>query len=437
MSTYKQSLFPDYYYFENGRSEVQAAHIVERLRSIGLEVLVTDDASSSAERRSVVARLRQRGVKTVMQMIALSEEDVRQMGGMGAVFLDALRRMQQEALQRPEVLIERWEAELRAYVLPDDLDKDVGESFDFFGKIWADFPDTVEEPGHGAANPEKMASSPDEDIVLLEKCIVESLKILEKRWNLAAALKSFFVEGMPVAAILSQYAIPSNAAWRYLLQHRFVQPLLCGEVVCGVRLSESLLQRIPLIAGALCYGPASALDALTVIPAQRFLEFFGFSLLRRTTDDGFWHEDYVVRTGEVQRCRHTLRYLMQILQTRVAGCREKTLRKLMHDLSKQYGGGKLSDSRIVHHDFLRHILGSRRWIEEESRGYRLPATLLAAESVRIARIVYDAKAPIATSDIVKRYENLYMESPKALNLTKIRQRFPRIKSVSRGIWRYK
>lgn len=109
----------------------------------------------------------------------------------------------------------------------------------------------------------------------------------------------------------------------------------------------------------------------------------------------------------------------------------------MHDLSKQYGGGKLSDSRIVHHDFLRHILGSRRWIEEESRGYRLPAALLAAESVRIARIVYDAKAPIATSDIVKRYENLYMESPKALNLTKIRQRFPRIKSVSRGIWRYK
>ena len=126
MITYKESLFPDYYYFENGRTEIQAAHIVEMLRKTDIDILATD-----AERRKVIRMLKEKGISNVMQAVGLSEDEVRQWKGAGPLFLDTLQEIRNEALQHPEETIARWQSEMRTYIFPDDLEDNACESDSF------------------------------------------------------------------------------------------------------------------------------------------------------------------------------------------------------------------------------------------------------------------------------------------------------------------
>lgn len=449
MITSKDSLFPDYYYFENGRTEIQAAHIVEMLRRTDIEILATN-----AERRKVIRMLKEKGISNVMQAVGLSETEVRQWKGAGPLFIDTLKDIRNEALQHPEETIARWQTEMRAYVFPDDLEDNVHEHDSFFGKIWKDTPGahpTDTEYAESLADPsspvetyrttfydKEHGNSVKADIEMLEKSILGALEILEKRWKKTTYLKAYFIEGRTTPAAQSRnYGQISNMAWRHLLNRSFLLPLMKGEAICGVRFSEDLLQRIPTLTDNLRYRPAEALEALKTIRPERFLHILGLTLLQRTSTESFWTTDFIVPTGEVQRCRHTLRTLFCVLQNRVTGCKEKTLKKLMQELSAASSQHLHTESRIVHPVFLHHLLLHHPWIEEENRGYRLAAEILTTEIVRIARIVYDAKRPITTADITTSYISLYTESPRALNFTKIHNRFPHIKHVARGIWRYK
>lgn len=454
MITSKESLFPDFYYFENGRSEIQAAHIVEMLRETDVAILATD-----AERRKVIASLQARGLTSVMQMIALSEEEILQWKGAGPLFVDVVQRMRNEVLLHPEDIVQKWKDEMRPYVFPDDLQEDISESDDFFGNIWTTSPQIatpVEAPAVAEVNETYPAPSPlllgkakekqsaDNDIILLERCILGVLRVLEKRWPEAKFLKSYFIKGevMTFAPPATEGSsgdsdTPSEISWRYLLNHRFLRPLFRGDTIHGVRLSQSMLRRIAPLIDALRYASSASLDVLTTIRPERFLHTLGLTVLQRSSADTIWTEDYIVPLGEVQRCRHTLKCLISVLQNRVMGCKEKTLKKQIQEMSPITSRHFRSDVRIVHGVFLHHLLYHHQWIEEDTRGFRLSAELLTSEMVRIARIVYDAKGPITTSEIAKRYEILYTEAPKSLNFTKTHRRFPRIKNVARGIWRYK
>ena len=449
MITYKESLFPDYYYFENGRTEIQAAHIVEMLRKTDIDILATD-----AERRKVIRMLKEKGISNVMQAVGLSEDEVRPWKGAGPLFLDTLQEIRNEALQHPEETIARWQSEMRTYIFPDDLEDNACESDSFFGNFWKDtpyVPHTDTECTESLADPSPTVeryrtsrndnagiNSVETDIKMLERCILAALEILRQRWEKTKYLKAYFVEGRTMPAAQGQNCNRiSNLAWRHLLNRRFLLPLLKGKAICGVRFSEDLLQRIPALANSLRYRPAEALDALTTIRPERFLHVLGLTLLHRTSTESFWTTDFIVPTGEVQRCRHTLRTLFCVLQNRVTGCKEKTLRKLMQEFSAASSQHLHTECRIIHPTFLHHLLLYHPWIEEEPRGYRLAAKILTSEIVRIARILYDARQPLTTADITNRYICLYTEAPRALNFTKTHRRFPHIKHVARGIWRYK
>lgn len=408
------SLFPDYAVLETGRNEAQAMRLAQQLREVDLEVLAT-----TAERRSVISRLRREGVADAMQLVLLTEADVMDWYNVGPVFLAVVTAMRDEVVAQPERIVALWRNKVRLFVLPDDLIDDSGDD-DFFGMLMA-----AENDGPAA---EAEASNP---ILELERCIVAAVEMMAQRSADGAVLRRYFLEGAAVESIVASERLASNASLYRIVDKHFCQPILKGYPVKGIQFSSKLLMNIRRLSKELVYSRVEVLDVLERLSPQRFLGVLGLTLLRRTTAEPVWMADYIVREGDVQRCRRTQRDLFSSLQFRVVGAKESVVRRgLQHQRTREKGSA-------VDAGFLRVLLHDHPSIEPDRKGYRLVSERLTYDCARLARIVYDARGPIRLADVVARYEQRYFERPRSVSIAKVRVHFPQVHSVKRGVWEWK
>lgn len=399
------SLFPDYAVFEVGRTEAQAMRLAQQLREVDLQVLATD-----AERRTVISRLRREGIDDVMQLVLLTQETVMGWYNVGPVFLSVLSMMRDEVVGAPERIVERWHNEHRLLVLPDDLQTCQKED-DFFGMIMA-----AEDESSYAENVE------EQPILQLERCLVAAIEMIERRWEHGIVLRRFFLDGLPVETIVSSCRLASSASLFRIVDKQFVVPLLKGYQVKGIQFRTSLLRSIKTLQKELLYQRAEVLGCLERISPARFLHFLDLVLLQRTTAETFWGGDFIVREGEIEWCRRTQRDLFSVLQFRVVAAKENAIRHALHRINVP---------------FFRVLLHEHPCIEEHRKGYRLVGECLTYECARLARLVYDAHAPIALPELLARYERQYLERPQTVSISHVRARFPQVHSVRRGVWEWK
>lgn len=435
------SLFPDYSVLETGRNEAQAMRLAAQLREVDLQMLVTD-----ADRRMVVARLRREGIDNAMQLILLTEEEVLRWHNVGPVFVTILSQMRREVVRRPERIVDTWHHQHRLYVLPDDLDLHTEED-DFFGVVMAAEDEAIpamqnersllteEKRGSAAcAVSETSAAALASSILELERCLVAAIEMMEHRAESGVVLRKYYIEGLPVETIVAGLHLASSASLFRIVNKHFRTPLLCGYQVKGIMLSESLLKSIKTLRKSLEYSSSSVLNVLQRIPPMRFLEFLDLTLLQRTQAENFWGGDYIVREGEVERCRRTQRDLFSSLQLRVVGAKEPTIRKGMRT-AKNVDRGR--SANWIETRFLRVLLNTHPCIELDRKGYRLVSERLNYDCARIARIVYDARCPLKVNDIMAQYERRYMQRPEHLSIAHVRKNFPHVHSIRRGVWEWK
>lgn len=405
------SLFPDYAVLENGRNEAQAMRLAQQLHEVDLQMLATD-----SDRRLVVSRLRREGIADAMQLILLTEEEVRAWYNVGPVFVEILADMHHEVTAHPERIVETWLNQHRLYILPDDLEMRA-ESEDFFGTLMA----SEEEVSTYGIEQKVKTNDINEQMEEVERCLIAAIEMLERRHPHGTVLRRFFIDGYPTDAIVQQSGLVSSAALYRIVDKFFLEPLLHGYSVKGIQFTDNLLRKVRHLRKELLYQRTEVLESLQRIPPARFLHVLELTLLQRTTAERFWGGDYIVREGEVQHLRRVQRDLFAAMQWRVSPTKENTLRRGL----KSPG------------PFFRTLLKTHPCIEQDRKGYRLVSEHLSYDCARIARIVYDAHGPITTTEILAQYERRYMERPQSLSITDIRKRFPKIHSIRRGVWSWK
>lgn len=411
---FTSSLFPDYAVLEVGRNEAQAMRLAQQLRDVDLQVLAT-----TVDRRTVISRLRREGIADAMQLILLTEDEVMGWFNVGPVFLAILSEMRQEVINNPERIVDEWRNRIRLYVLPDDLAETNSED-DFFGLLLAE-----ESTEYNAA------SAVDDPIVEVERCLVAAVEMMARRDREGEVLRRYYLEGASVESIVESLHLASNASLYRIVDRHFTQPLLKGYAVRGIQFSNSILSVVKKLKKELVYQRLDVLEGLQRVPPHRFLHFLSLALLQRSTAEAVWMVDYIVREGDVQRCRLTLRDLLASLQWRVVAAKESAVRRGMQMLRKQ------GSAVPVDVNFLRVLLHDHPCIEVQKKGYRLVGERLTFDCVRLARIVYDAHEPISLPEILARYERLYFERPQSISVSKVRAHFPQVHSVKRGVWEWK
>lgn len=412
------SLFPDYSVLESGRNEAQAMRLAQQLREVDLQMLVTDP-----DRRMVVARLRREGIDNAMQLILLTEDEVLQWYNVGPVFVTILAEMRRQVVRNPERIVDEWHHEHRLFVLPDDLNLHHEET-DFFGMLMV-----------GEEEVDSMESNAEDNpVVELERCLVAAIEMMEHRTEHGLVLRKYFIEGLPVDTIVSTLNLVSPASLYRIVNKFFREPLLKGYQVKGIQLSDKLLRSIKTLRKSLLYKPANELDVLDRMSPLRFLEFLGLTLLQRTLAESFWSGDYIVREGEVERCRRTLRDLFSSLQFRVVSVKESTIRRGVQTVKSK---DRRNTRNAIDPSFLRALLQEHPCIESDRKGYRIVSERLNYDCARLARIVYDAHGPISIDDILSQYERRYMQRPDTISIAHVRSRFPRVRSIRRGVWVWK
>lgn len=423
------SLFPDYSVLETGRNEAQAMRLAQQLHEVDLQMLVTD-----SDCRTVVARLRREGIADAMQLILLTEEEVLRWRNVGPVFVEILASMRRQVVGNPERIVETWRNEHRLFVLPDDLEIQA-EANDFFGLLLAaedEGGEAAEYKMRGAASGTKVNEGLSSAIEEFERCLVAAVEMAAHRTESGVVLRKYLLEGLPVETIVESMKLASNASLYRMVYKNFCEPLLKGYPVKGIQLSDTLLRSVKLLRKQLVYTPATVLSVLDRMAPKRFLEVLGLTLLQHTQAETFWGGDYIVREGEVERCRRTLHDLISSLQFRVVAAKESAVRRGMQALRP--GMRNLTAYDV---NFLRVLLREHPCIEKDRKGYRLVSEHLNYDCARLARIVYDAHAPISLADVLAQYERRYMQRPERVSISNVRTRFPSIHSVSRGVWRWK
>lgn len=428
MNTY--SLFPDYAVLENGRNEAQAMRLALQLHEVDLQMLVTD-----SDRRLVVSRLRSEGIADAMQLILLTEEEVRAWYNVGPVFVDILAGMQRQVIANPEEIVDTWHNQHRLLVLPDDLCIRHQED-DFFGMPMV----AEDEANHptedtfitSIGNTTNIRTS--DTIILLERCLTAAIDMMDRRWGHRQVLRKYYIDGLPAETIVGICGLPSPTSLTRIIEKKFRKPLLSGYQVKGIQFSDSLLKSIKSLRKSLLYAPAAELDVLSKITPVRFLEFLGLTLLQRSSLEAFWGGDYIVGEGEVERCRRTQRYLFSSLQFRVVSAKEQTIKRGILALKRVDKGRR---ANWLNNQFLRVLLCTHPCIENSKMGFRLVPERLNYECTRLARIVYDAHSPLTITDIMTQYEHQYMQRPQLISISDVRKRFPRIHSIRRGVWEWK
>ena len=404
------TLFPDFFSFDDGRSQEQALRLNEALQQVELALLDTH-----AERRAVLRRLATLGVTNAWQLLQLQHEEVAEWPGVGPAFLSVLDEMREEVHRAPEQLVDTWRREWATLTFPDDMEEET--------HIALSDTDSAEEV------PEKKSTDTEYECLSAEACKAERTlaallhTLLHRRPVGAGVLRRYFLEGLPVSTIVRVEGLASRAAVHRVVDRQCLRPLLSGEALHGLQLSAAFLAKLEQLRGRLIFCPSTVLECLHTMLPERFLRFLHLTLLCRTTAETQWGADLIVPRHAVLRARRLLRRTMQQLQWQPDFVKRTHLAVRLHS----------SDA-----SWLQPLLHRHPWVERNAEGYRLRSEQLQYDVCRTARILCDAAGvPCSLQEVRYAYECRYLERPKRLSLSGVQARFPQISTEDDRLWQWK
>ena len=401
------TLFPDYFALDETCCLHRAEIVMEKLAQIPVDFLATH-----GERTTVLRRLVEAGVQSLAELLRLQRFDVVEWEGVGRFFLHIFDEMRQEIRNHPEQLIEQWLLQRATWMFP--------------------IPCSSDDPWclHHYVSP---SLAPDVSLVdgeiqewapliqQVEHTFTHIILLLKHRQpEKAAVLHRFLLQGLSAEVIARVLDFPSRSAVVRQIEHEFLRPLLAGDAVAGIRLSEGFLESMSALRKQLLFQPTTALDALQFMSMPRFLWLLHLTPMMRTQAEMSWACDFIVPRGEVLQSRALLHRVFRALQ--------------LHPDYQQVSSFESQRNSSIEEGTLAALLEHHPWIEHSSQGHRLMAEQLIYDFCRVGRILLEAHHPLTRDEILMRYEQVYLERPLSLSMHDLCKRFPGITAPQRGLW---
>ena len=401
------TLFPDYFALDETCCLHRAEIVMEKLAQIPVDFLATH-----GERTTVLRRLVEAGVQSLAELLRLQRFDVVEWEGVGRFFLHIFDEMRQEIRNHPEQLIEQWLLQRATWMFP--------------------IPCSSDDPWclHHYVSP---SLTPDVSLVdgevqewapliqQVEHTFTHIILLLKHRQpEKAAVLHRFLLQGLSAEVIARVLDFPSRSAVVRQIEHEFLRPLLAGDAVAGIRLSEGFLESMSALRKQLLFQPTTALDALQFMSMPRFLWLLHLTPMMRTQAEMSWACDFIVPRGEVLQSRALLHRVFRALQ--------------LHPDYQQVSSFESQRNSSIEEGTLAALLEHHPWIEHSSQGHRLMAEQLIYDFCRVGRILLEAHHPLTRDEILMRYEQVYLERPLSLSMHDLCKRFPGITAPQRGLW---
>ena len=401
------TLFPDYFALDETCCLHRAEIVMEKLAQIPVDFLATH-----GERTTVLRRLVEAGVQSLAELLRLQRFDVVEWEGVGRFFLHIFDEMRQEIRNHPEQLIEQWLLQRATWMFP--------------------IPCSSDDPWclHHYVSP---SLTPDVSLVdgevqewaaliqQVEHTFTHIILLLKHRQpEKAAVLHRFLLQGLSAEVIARVLDFPSRSAVVRQIEHEFLRPLLAGDAVAGIRLSEGFRESMSALRKQLLFQPTTALDALQFMSMPRFLWLLHLTPMMRTQAEMSWACDFIVPRGEVLQSRALLHRVFRALQ--------------LHPDYQQVSSFESQRNSSIEEGTLAALLEHHPWIEHSSQGHRLMAEQLIYDFCRVGRILLEAHHPLTRDEILMRYEQVYLERPLSLSMHDLCKRFPGITAPQRGLW---
>lgn len=401
------TLFPDYFALDETCCLHRAEIVMEKLAQIPVDFLATH-----GERTTVLRRLVEAGVQSLAELLRLQRFDVVEWEGVGRFFLHIFDEMRQEIRNHPEQLIEQWLLQRATWMFP--------------------IPCSSDDPWclHHYVSP---SLTPDVSLVdgevqewapliqQVEHTFTHIILLLKHRQpEKAAVLHRFLLQGLSAEVIARVLDFPSRSAVVRQIEHEFLRPLLAGDAVAGIRLSEGFRESMSALRKQLLFQPTTALDALQFMSMPRFLWLLHLTPMMRTQAEMSWACDFIVPRGEVLQSRALLHRVFRALQ--------------LHPDYQQVSSFESQRNSSIEEGTLAALLEHHPWIEHSSQGHRLMAEQLIYDFCRVGRILLEAHHPLTRDEILMRYEQVYLERPLSLSMHDLCKRFSGITAPQRGQW---
>lgn len=401
------TLFPDYFALDETCCLHRAEIVMDKLAQIPVDFLATH-----GERTTVLRRLVEAGVQSLAELLRLQRFDVVEWEGVGRFFLHIFDEMRQEIRNHPEQLIEQWLLQRATWMFP--------------------IPCSSDDPWclHHYVSP-----SPTPDVSLVDGEVQEWAALIQqvehtfthiilllkhRQPEKAAVLHRFLLQGLSAEVIARVLDFPSRSAVVRQIEHEFLRPLLAGDAVAGIRLSEGFRESMSALRKQLLFQPTTALDALQFMSMPRFLWLLHLTPMMRTQAEMSWACDFIVPRGEVLQSRALLHRVFRALQ--------------LHPDYQQVSSFESQRNSSIEEGTLAALLEHHPWIEHSSQGHRLMAEQLIYDFCRVGRILLEAHHPLTRDEILMRYEQVYLERPLSLSMHDLCKRFPGITAPQRGLW---
>ena len=219
------TLFPDYFALDETCCLHRAEIVMEKLAEIPLIFL-----DNQQERNTVLKRLSEAGVNTLAELLILPRFDVAEWDGVGRFFLHIFDEMRQEVRNNPEQLIEQWLLQRATWTFPITPEPDNPWSLQHY---------VSPAPYIASTTAENPTNEWDSLIQQVEQTFTHIVLLLKHRQpTQAAVLHRYLLQGLSADVIARVLDFPSSATVMRSMEHLFLRPLLEGETVAGIQLSE-------------------------------------------------------------------------------------------------------------------------------------------------------------------------------------------------------
>lgn len=401
------TLFPYYFALDETCCLHRAEIVMEKLAQIPVDFLATH-----GERTTVLRRLVEAGVQSLAELLRLQRFDVVEWEGVGRFFLHIFDEMRQEIRNHPEQLIEQWLLQRATWMFPIPCSSD---------DPWClhHYVSPSLTPYVSLVDGEVQEWAPL--IQQVEHTFTHIILLLKHRQpEKAAVLHRFLLQGLSAEVIARVLDFPSRSAVVRQIEHEFLRPLLAGDAVAGIRLSEGFRESMSALRKQLLFQPTTALDALQFMSMPRFLWLLHLTPMMRTQAEMSWACDFIVPRGEVLQSRALLHRVFRALQ--------------LHPDYQQVSSFESQRNSSIEEGTLAALLEHHPWIEHSSQGHRLMAEQLIYDFCRVGRILLEAHHPLTRDEILMRYEQIYLERPLSLSMHDLCKRFSGITAPQRGQW---
>lgn len=397
------TLFPDLFAAEMSSEISNGREMAASLECIDTEVLAIN-----SDRDMVLRRLRRAGITRVGDLCCLHRGEIAEWPRVGKAFLNVLDEIRREVNDHAVSIIRHWHEryEKVSFVLADG------------------YPVTASSTEEKAEFPGGEKEMLAYRLQTLENIFVAIIRRMAyRRPQTGEVARRYFLEGLVPDVIVRVMGLPSRVAVRRILEHGFLRPLLNGDELCGLSLSEEVRQEMQSLRATLLFVPLDHLEALSQMLPDRFLAWLRLTVMTQTRTEKAWAGDLVVPESNVRRSRRVLQQLLLHLQWIPGFVASTTLNKSLSATSEK--------------EIVSLLLQRHPWIEKGEQGVRLVSEQLHYDYCRIARLLYDADRPLSKEEVLMIYERCYFERPCHLTPRLLHKHYGQNFSIDRGAWSWK